>query len=70
MPEGVKFTEDFQAKAFVDLQDDNIRYVEENDRWYKHNSVYWEEMSRLDVIELVRLMNRGTRAYARVGRLT
>jgi putative DNA primase/helicase len=60
MPEGVKFTEDFQAKAFVDLQDDNIRYVEENDQWYKYNGIYWEEISRLEMIESARLMNRGT----------
>src|SRR6266478_7097508 len=59
-PETVMFTEDSQAKAFVDNQDDNLRYVEENDQWYIHNGIYWEEISRLVVTEKARLMNRGT----------
>src|SRR5262249_48605700 len=61
-PEAVKLTEDAQAKAFVDIQNDNLRYVEEIDQWYVHNSDTncWEGISRLVVIESARLMNRGT----------
>src|SRR5262249_47365082 len=59
-PEAVMFTEDSQAKAFVDIQDGNLRYVEENDQWYIHNGNYWAEVSTLVVTEQVRLMNRGT----------
>lgn len=59
-PGAVKYTEDFQAKAFVDIQNGNLRYVEENDRWYIYNDYYWEEISKLTVIKSARLMNRGT----------
>ena len=56
----VPLTEDAQAKAFVDSHDGNLKYVEENDQWYRHNGVYWEEISRLSIIDRARLMNRGT----------
>jgi len=61
-PDAVKLTEDAQAKAFVDVHDDNLRYVEEIDQWYRHNSDNncWEQISRLSIIEAARLMNRGT----------
>ena len=59
-PEAVMFTEDSQAKAFVDIHEDNLRYVEENDQWYAHNGNYWEEISKLVVTEQARIMNRGT----------
>jgi putative DNA primase/helicase len=61
-PKAVKLTEDAQAKAFVDVHDDNLRYVEEIDQWYRHNSNNncWEGISRLAIIEAARLMNRGT----------
>jgi putative DNA primase/helicase len=59
-PKVVMFTEESQAKAFVDNFDGNLRYVEENDQWYFHNGNYWEEISRLVVTEQARLMNRGT----------
>jgi hypothetical protein len=36
----VKLTEDAQAKAFVDIQNDNARYVEEIGQWFIHNGVY------------------------------
>jgi len=60
--EAVELTEDAQAKAFIDNTDDNLRYVEENDQWYVHRpeNNCWEVISRLTIIELARLMNRGT----------
>jgi putative DNA primase/helicase len=54
----VKLTEDAQGKAFVDIQQGNMRYVEENDQWYYHNSIYWEPISKLSIIETARQMNR------------
>src|SRR5260221_12837018 len=59
-PEVVKLTEDAQAKAFVDIQNDCMRYVEEIDQWYIHNGHYWEEISKKSITESARLMNRGT----------
>ena len=59
-PEVVKYTEDAEAKAFVDIQNGNLRYVEENDQWYDHNGNYWEEISKLTIIEAARVMNRET----------
>ena len=59
-PEAVKFTEDAQAKAFVDIQNGNAKYVQKFDQWYYHNGNYWEDVSKLEVIEEARLMNRGT----------
>jgi hypothetical protein len=43
----VKLSEDAQAKIFVDIQNDTLRYVEENDQWYMYNDYYWEEISKL-----------------------
>ena len=59
-PEAVKYSEDAQAKVFVEMQNGNLKYVEENDRWYNYNDYYWEELSRLTVFEAARLMNRQT----------
>jgi putative DNA primase/helicase len=59
-PEAVKYSEDAQAKVFVDIQNGDLKYVEENDRWYHYNGFYWEELSRLAVFEAARLMNRDT----------
>ena len=61
-PEVVKLTEDAQAKAFVDIQHGDLKYVEENDQWYLHNTENgcWERISTLSVTEAARLMNRGT----------
>jgi hypothetical protein len=59
-PEAVKFTEDAQAKAFVDIQNGTMRYVKENEQWFIHNGNYWEEVYQLSVIEAARPMNRGT----------
>ena len=56
----VKLTEDAQAKAFVDIQNDTLHYVEENDQWYLHNDYYWEGISKLVVIKSVRQLNRRT----------
>jgi putative DNA primase/helicase len=58
--EVVKYTEDAEAKAFVDIQNGNLRYVEKNDQWYGHNGNYWEEISKLSIIEAARQMNRET----------
>ena len=59
-PGAVKFTEDFQAKAFVDIQNGNLKYVEAIYQWYIHNGNYWEDLSKLTVIKSAQLMNRGT----------
>jgi putative DNA primase/helicase len=58
--EPVKFTEDSQAKIFIDRAGDALRYVHELDQWYIHNGDYWQEVSKLAVIEQVRLLNRET----------
>lgn len=58
--EVVKLTEDAQAKAFVDIHNGDMKYVEENGQWYIHNGSYWEEISSLVITEQARLMNRGT----------
>jgi putative DNA primase/helicase len=57
-PEVVLYTEDAQAKKFVDLQNDNLRYVEELDQWFLWNGHYWQAISKLDVIETIRHVNR------------
>jgi putative DNA primase/helicase len=58
--DAVKFTEDAQAKIFVDAQNGDMKYVSENDQWYFYNGIYWEAVNKLEVIESARQMNRGT----------
>jgi hypothetical protein len=68
--EVVDYTEDAQAKVFVDLEEGNLRYVSEIDQWYRYNGCYWEPIDRLVVIEDVRWMNRGTAAQLSHFRIT
>jgi putative DNA primase/helicase len=57
-PAPVEFTEDSQVKLFVDKANDTLRYVDELDQWINHNGNYWEEVSKLAIIEVVRQLNR------------
>lgn len=59
----VKFTEDSQAKSFVDIQDGNRKYVEKLDSWFTYNGNYWEETSKLIVVEEARQLNRETATH-------
>jgi hypothetical protein len=57
-PEVVLYTEDAQAKKFIDIQNDIARYVEEPDQWLHWNDAYWQNTSKLEVTETIRCMNR------------
>jgi putative DNA primase/helicase len=58
--DAIKFTEDAQAKAFVDSWVGDMKYVAENDQWYFFNGVFWEQVNKLKVIESARQLNRST----------
>jgi putative DNA primase/helicase len=57
-PEAIAYTELAQAKKFIDMSDDTLRYVEELDRWFRWNGRYWENISKLVIVEDIRQMNR------------
>ena len=57
-PDTIAYTELSQAKKFVDLSNDTLRYVDKIDQWFRWNGYYWKVLSKLIVIENIRQMNR------------